>query len=94
MDSCPGPHKAEPSVILFYQDLNDDIDMVLDIAHANLNRQLRDFITQFSKKIVHIHVSDNNGDNDLHQGIGYGNIDWKNVAKMVRETDYDNLIMI
>ncbi|MFC1487234.1 sugar phosphate isomerase/epimerase family protein [Thermoproteota archaeon] len=90
----PSIMKSVDEFHTFYQDLNDDIDMVLDIAHANLNRQLRDFITQFSKKIVHIHVSDNNGDSDLHQGIGYGNIDWKNVAKMVRETDYDNLIMI
>ncbi len=78
----------------FYEDLEDDINMVLDIAHANLNHQIQDFLEQFSKKIVHMHVSDNNGDNDLHLGIGYGSIDWENVAKLVKKAEYGNLIMI
>jgi L-ribulose-5-phosphate 3-epimerase len=78
----------------FYEDLGDDIDMVLDVAHANLNNQIQDFFTQFSKKIVHIHVSDNDGANDLHLGIGYGSIDWENVAKLVKEAEYSNLIII
>jgi L-ribulose-5-phosphate 3-epimerase len=78
----------------FYEDLGDDIDMVLDVAHANLNNQIQDFFTRFSKKIVHIHVSDNDGANDLHLGIGYGSIDWENVAKLVKEAEYSNLIII
>jgi sugar phosphate isomerase/epimerase len=78
----------------FYRDLNEDINMVLDIAHSNLNCQIQEFITQFSKRIVHIHVSDNDGVSDLHQGIGYGNIDWKKVAKLVKATNYNNLIII
>jgi sugar phosphate isomerase/epimerase len=41
-----------------------------------------------------MHVSDNDGASDLHLGIGYGNIEWKNVAKMVKDADYGNLIMI
>jgi len=78
----------------FYEDLEDDIGMVLDVAHANLNRQIQDFIKQFSKKLVHMHVSDNDGANDLHMGIGYGSIDWASVAKLVKEAEYGNLIMI
>jgi sugar phosphate isomerase/epimerase len=78
----------------FYDDLDDDIGIVLDVAHANLNRQIQDFLKQFSKKIVHMHVSDNDGASDLHLGIGYGHIEWKNVAKMVKDADYGNLIMI
>ena len=78
----------------FYEDLGDEIGLVLDVAHANLNNQIQDFFTQFSKKIVHMHVSDNDGANDLHLGIGYGNIDWENVAKMVKETEYGNLIIV
>ena len=78
----------------FFNDLEDDLGMVLDVAHANLNNQIQDFLKQFSKKIVHMHVSDNNGDSDLHLGIGHGNIDWKNVAKAVKDSGYGNLIMI
>ena len=78
----------------FYEDLEDDIGMVLDVAHANLNRQIQDFLTQFSKKIVHIHVSDNDGVSDQHLGIGYGNVDWKNFAKLVKTADYGKLVVI
>jgi sugar phosphate isomerase/epimerase len=78
----------------FYEDLEDDIGMVLDVAHANLNSQIQDFLKQFSKKIVHMHVSDNDGASDLHLGIGYGSIDWENVAKLVKEAEYGNVIMI
>ncbi len=78
----------------FYDDFDDDIGIVIDVAHANLNNQIQDFLKQFSKKFAHMHVSDNDGTSDLHLGIGYGNIEWKNVAKMVKDADYGNLIMI
>jgi sugar phosphate isomerase/epimerase len=78
----------------FYEELEDDIGLVLDVAHAHLNNQIQDFIKQFSKKLVHIHVSDNYGDNDLHLGIGYGSIDWEKVAKLVKEAEYSKIIMI
>jgi sugar phosphate isomerase/epimerase len=78
----------------FYEELDDDLGIVLDIAHANLNGQIQDFIRQFREKIVHMHVSDNDGASDLHQGIGYGNINWESVAKTVKEADYGNLIVL
>jgi sugar phosphate isomerase/epimerase len=78
----------------FYNELDDDIGMVLDLAHANLNHQIQDFIRQLSEKIVHMHVSDNDGAHDLHLGIGYGNIDWKSVAKEITRIDYGNVIML
>ena len=78
----------------FYEELDDNIGMVLDVAHANLNRQIQDFMKQFSEKIVHMHVSDNDGVNDLHLGIGYGSIDWENVARLVKEAEYGNLIIL
>ena len=78
----------------FYEDLDDDIGVVLDVAHANLNNQIQDFIEQFSGKIVHMHVSGNDGASDLHLGIGHGNIDWKKFAKLTKDVDYGNLIVI
>jgi len=78
----------------FYDELDDNIGMVLDIAHANLNHQIQDFIRRFPEKIVHIHVSDNDGAHDLHLGIGYGNIDWESVAKEIKKIEYDNIIML
>ena len=90
----PSLMKSADDFRRFYEDLEDDIGMVLDVAHANLNRQIQDFLKQFSKKIVHIHVSDNDGASDLHLGIGYGSIDWENVAKLVKKAEYGKLIMI
>jgi sugar phosphate isomerase/epimerase len=78
----------------FYDDLGDEIGIVLDVGHANLNNQISDFIQQFSKKLAHIHASDNNGDKDMHLGIGYGSIDWEKVANLVKEAEYGNIIMI
>lgn len=78
----------------FYEELDDNIGMALDVAHANLNNQIQDFIRQFHEKIVHMHVSDNDGANDLHQGIGYGTINWESVAKTVKEAEYSNLIVL
>ena len=78
----------------FYEDLEDDLGMVLDVAHANLNNQIQDFLTQFPNKIVHIHVSDNDGVSDLHLGIGYGTVNWNHFAKLVKTANYSNLLVI
>jgi sugar phosphate isomerase/epimerase len=78
----------------FYQDLDEDIGLVLDVAHANINNQIQAFLEQFSKNIVHMHVSDNKGDTDMHLGIGNGTINWKNIAKMIKAANYGNIIMI
>ncbi len=78
----------------FYSELNEDIGLVLDVAHAYLKEEIKGFFTRFSEKIVHIHVSDNDGANDLHLGIGRGTIDWKRVARAVKEANYDKIIML
>ena len=78
----------------FYNELGEDIGLTLDVAHANLNNEIQEFITHFSDKIVHVHVSDNDGTSDSHLGIGYGNIDWESVAKVIKEVGYSNVVML
>ena len=78
----------------FYKELDDDIGMVLDVAHANLNNQIQNFVRQFPEKIVHVHVSDNDGIHDLHLGIGYGTVNWESVAKEIEKAEYSNVIML
>jgi len=78
----------------FYNDFDGDIGLALDIGHANINRQVLEFIQQFPGKIVHIHVSDNDGNFDFHRGIGYGNIDWVKVASAVKKSGYDKVIVL
>jgi sugar phosphate isomerase/epimerase len=98
IENVPDPYpflmKNVQAFSRFYDELDDDIGMVLDIAHANLNNQIQDFIRRFPEKIVHIHVSDNDGAHDLHLGIGYGNIDWESVAKEIKKIEYGNIVML
>ncbi len=98
IENLPEPYpnlmKSTADFQRFYEELDDDIGMVLDVAHANLNGQIQDFMKQFHEKIVHMHVSDNDGVNDLHLGIGHGIIDWENFAKTVKKEEYGNLIIL
>ncbi|MDH5459488.1 MAG: sugar phosphate isomerase/epimerase [Candidatus Bathyarchaeota archaeon] len=78
----------------FCSEVNEDICLVLDIGHANLNGQIETFLSTFADKIVHIHAHDNYGKGDQHLGIGYGNVHWKKVANLVRKISYDKIIVI
>ena len=78
----------------FYDELGEEIGLALDIGHANLNNQIHEFIRRFSDRIVHVHVSDNDGTSDAHLGIGHGNINWQNVAEMIKQVGYKNVISL
>lgn len=86
--------KSVEDFSLFYNDLGEDIGMALDVGHANLNKQIQSFINHFSKKIVHMHVSDNDGNFDRHLGIGHGNIDWTDFSKATKGIGYSNILML
>jgi len=98
IENVPEPHpflmKSVQDFSRFYGELDEDIGLVLDIGHANLNHQVQGFITQFPDKIVHIHASDNNGTQDSHLGIGHGTVDWASVAEAVKKIGYGNVIML
>jgi sugar phosphate isomerase/epimerase len=79
----------------FYKETSlNDVGIALDVGHANLEAQTEQFLKKLPDKIVHIHVSDNMGENDQHLGIGYGKIDWQQFAETLREIDYDKKVMI
>ncbi len=98
VENVPEPYpflmKTVEDFSRFYNELEEEIGLVLDVAHANLNRQIEDFFRQFSEKIVHMHVSDNHGTHDSHVGIGHGTIDWESVAKEVKKAGYGNVIVL
>jgi len=78
----------------FYRETSLPIGIVLDIGHAHLENQIQPFFSQLADKIIHIHVSDNNGDNDDHLGIGYGTIDYNKFAESLKKIDYNQRIVI
>ncbi|MCX8153468.1 MAG: sugar phosphate isomerase/epimerase [Candidatus Bathyarchaeota archaeon] len=79
----------------FYKETGlNDIGIVLDVGHANLEAQIEHFLRQLPDKIVHIHASDNMGENDQHLGIGNGKINWQQFAKILNEIAYNGAIVI
>jgi sugar phosphate isomerase/epimerase len=78
----------------FYNEIDEDMDMVLDIGHANINGQIELFLKTFADRIVHVHAHDNDGKNDQHLGIGYGNVNWKNTADLLKRILYDRVVVI
>jgi len=98
MENVPEPHpflmKNVQDFSRFYSELGEDIGLVLDVGHANINHQIQEFINQFSEKIVHIHVSDNHGTQDVHLGIGYGTVNWASIAEAVKKMEYRGTIML
>ena len=98
IENVPEPYpflmKSVQDFSRFYAELGEDIGFALDVGHANLNRQIQEFITHLSGKTVHVHVSDNNGKHDEHLGIGHGTINWENVAKAVKKAGYGKVIML
>jgi len=78
----------------FYSEVNEDIGLVLDIGHSNINGQTEAFLTTFADKIVHVHAHDNYGRSDRHLGIGYGNVDWNHVADLLKKIAYDKTVII
>jgi sugar phosphate isomerase/epimerase len=71
-----------------------DVGIALDVGHANLENQTINFLRKLPDKIVHLHISDNMGENDQHLGIGYGKIDWQQLAETLREIVYDKTIVL
>lgn len=78
----------------FYTEINENVGLTLDTGHANINGKVEDFLTKLSDKIVHVHAHDNLGEIDQHLGIGYGNIDWEETAKLLKKANFDKVIII
>ena len=79
----------------FYKETRlNNIGIALDVGHAHLEAQTEHFLRKLPDKIVHIHVSDNTGENDQHLGIGYGKIDWQRFAETLRAIAYDKTVMV
>ena len=72
----------------------NDIGIILDTGHANLEAQIDRFLTKLPDKIFELHLSDNMGESDQHLGIGYGKIDWEQLAAQLKQISFNGIIMI
>ena len=67
--------------------------MVLDIGHANTSCGAVEFLDRLGNVVVHIHAHDNNGKVDSHDEVGKGTVDWKVLAKRIRESSCRTVVV-
>lgn len=81
----------------FYTELGDDgleVGLTLDVGHANISGELDRIIRSLSKRIVHTHLHDNNGDRDSHLGIGFGKINWPKLIGDLMSIGYNGVLVV
>ena len=72
-----------------------DLKLHLDVGHAFIGGgigHVEKYIRKFKKRLVHIHVSDNHGSDDEHLPLGRASINYKTVARVLKEISYDKTI--
>ncbi len=98
MENLPGKYnflmKTPQDFIRFYSETGlEDIGIVLDTGHANLEGQIQPFLRKLPNKIAHIHVSDNYGETDEHLGIGDGSINWEQFVKVLKTIEFSGTVL-
>ena len=78
----------------FFEEINEDLDITLDIGHCNINNDTEDFIKTFGGKIVHVHLHDNDGKRDLHLGIGNGTVNWNEVISLLKKVGFNGSVVV
>lgn len=59
---------------------------LLDTGHAHVNGwKLSDVLRDLNKKLVGVHIHDNDGTADAHLPVGCGNIDWNDYFTALKE---------
>lgn len=69
----------------------------LDVGHANMEggkEVVQEFFQAFSQDIVHLHLSDNWGEEDQHLPLGCGSIDWEEMVGILKEYGYDGTVTL
>lgn len=68
---------------------------LFDCGHAHRRGlQQGPFVRELGRRLVHVHVNDNDGSCDLHMQIGDGTIDYDEMFTALRETDYRGAVVV
>jgi sugar phosphate isomerase/epimerase len=74
-----------------------DLRILLDVGHCNINQEenlTEAFFREFGDKIIHLHLSDNKGSGDDHLPLGCGNIEWKEIIKIIKKAGFNSTITL
>jgi sugar phosphate isomerase/epimerase len=78
----------------FIKNNNLNIRIVFDTGHANLARNIDDFVKKYSSKFMQLHVTDNDGKSDGHLNVGDGTIDWKKLISGLRTNGFNGAYVV
>ena len=85
-------------MIKYVDSLNDNCNnycACLDVGHSNLiDLSPAEAVRKLKDKLEVLHVSDNNGILDQHNPIGMGIIDWKDLAKSLKEINFQGVFSL
>ncbi len=73
-----------------------ELGLVLDVGHAHIGLTLDEvlgFVRPFRKRIEHMHIHDNNLNEDLHLPVGAGSIEWERLIPELKSI-YDGRITL
>jgi len=73
--------------------LGGGVGICLDVGHANINRNLGEFLA-LGSHIVAMHLHDNDGHRDLHKPPYTGTVDWASLEKWVSRSLHANSVLI
>lgn len=98
LENQPNGPLSTPESLIPVFDKVDNLFFHLDVGHAQVAGRSENltnkFIANFKDKLVHVHISDNKGNNDDHLPIGTGIIDWKDMLKQLKRVGYNNTITL
>jgi sugar phosphate isomerase/epimerase len=72
---------------ILVDNVGEGIGVCLDIGHANITRNLDQFLNKLGEHVVELHLHDNNGLKDLHKPPLTGTVDWGTVIQWLRNRD-------
>ncbi|UCG36421.1 MAG: sugar phosphate isomerase/epimerase [Candidatus Bathyarchaeota archaeon] len=98
IENCPEPYgfilKSWEQFSEFFDEVDEEIGLALDVGHSNISGQTIAFIEAFRKRIVHIHCHDNDGKHDLHLGVGEGTVNWEAFSDGIKEVGFQGSVIV
>lgn len=73
----------------------DNFGICLDYAHAYISRSsVTEWVKALAPYIMHVHINDNDGENDQHLAVGDGVVDWKKFLTLQKEYFPDATVLV
>jgi sugar phosphate isomerase/epimerase len=90
---CPGAEVAHIVDILEKVD-SISLGVCFDSGHANMTKNLVEFIDTVGSSIITIHLHDNDGTYDMHLQPPYGTTNWHEFAEAIQNSGYTEPLTI